>query len=155
MKRILFVCLGNICRSPTAEAVFKKHLSEAGMDQEISVDSCGTGAWHVGHSPDQRTIEAASNRGYDLSELRARKLVAEDFKRFDYILAMDTRNLADILKKSPSDFSGKIQLFLDYAPQTNVIEVPDPYYGGEQGFERVLDLVEQASKGLVKALKDA
>lgn len=155
MKRILFVCLGNICRSPTAEAVFKKQLDEAGLTDQVVVDSCGTGAWHVGHSPDQRTITAAAKRGYDLSELRARKLVAEDFKRFDYILAMDTRNLADILKKAPSDFGGKIQLFLDYAPQSNVIEVPDPYYGGDQGFERVLDLVEQASQGLLKALQNA
>lgn len=155
MKRILFVCLGNICRSPTAEAVFTQQLRETELATEITVDSCGTGAWHVGHSPDQRTIEAAAKRGYDLTELRARKLVAEDFKRFDYILAMDTRNLADILKKAPSDFPGKIQLFLDYAPESNVIEVPDPYYGGDQGFERVLDLVEYASQGLLKALKNA
>lgn len=149
MVNVLFVCLGNICRSPTAHGVFEKKVAEAGLSDVITIDSCGTGSWHIGHEPDDRTVQAAADRGYNLSHLRARKLVAEDFVRYDYILAMDARNLADVIKKAPSDFSGQLQLLLDYSPITTMTEVPDPYYGGSDGFERVFDLVESACDGLL------
>jgi protein-tyrosine phosphatase len=153
MKKILFVCLGNICRSPTAHGVLLKKAELAGLKDQIEVDSCGTGSWHIGQPPDERTVEAAEARGYDLSELRARRLNASDYKNFDYILAMDTRNLADVIKNAPSDYSGKIKLFLDYAPHFNMTEVPDPYYGGQDGFERVLELIEAACDGLLDEIK--
>lgn len=153
MKKVLFVCLGNICRSPTAHAVLESFIKEQGLESEIQVDSCGTGAWHIGHAPDERSTKAAAKRGYDLTSLRARKFTEQDFVDFDYILTMDTRNMADIMKMAPSDFSGRIQLFLDYADGLNVIEVPDPYHGGVDGFELVLDLVESGCKGLLAKLK--
>ena len=154
MVRVLFVCLGNICRSPTAQGVFEKLIADEGLQHMVEIDSCGTGAWHIGEPPDERTQKAAKQRGYDLSHLRARKLVDEDFQRFDYILSMDTRNLADVIKRAPYDYGGVIKLFLDYSEERNIIEVPDPYYGGDEGFERVFNIVEGACHGLLKELKE-
>ncbi|CAA0097455.1 Low molecular weight protein-tyrosine-phosphatase YfkJ [BD1-7 clade bacterium] len=152
MTKVLFVCLGNICRSPTAHGIFEKMIAEAGLQNHIGVDSCGTGAWHIGNPPDDRTIAAAAGRGYDLSALRARKLCAADFDDFDYILAMDTRNLADIIKNAPDNYPGRIQLLLDYLEDDNILEVPDPYYGNGEGFERVFGLIESACESLLKEL---
>lgn len=150
--RVLFVCLGNICRSPTAEAVLRQRLQQAGLAERIEVDSAGTGDWHVGKAPDPRTQEAASRRGYDLSGLRGRQVCADDFSRFDLVLAMDGANLRDLQRMRPAQAQGELDLYLrryDLA----VDEVPDPYYGGTEGFEQVLDLLEQASDALLIELK--
>lgn len=150
--RVLFVCLGNICRSPTAEGVFRHKLREAGLEGRIEVDSAGTGDWHVGKPPDSRTRRAAQRRGYDLSPLRGRQVAAADFARFDLILAMDQRNLQHLQGLRPATAPTELDLFLRrYALALD--EVPDPYYGGEEGFERVLDLIEQASEALLAELK--
>lgn len=154
MIRVLFVCLGNICRSPTAEGVFTHIAAQAGLASKLQIDSCGTGAWHVGSAPDARSIDAAKKRGVDISVLRARQLHADDFIHFDYMIAMDRSNLADIKARCPSASKARICLFLDYATRSEVDEVPDPYYGGEDGFEQVLDLVEQASHGLLAEITD-
>ncbi len=150
--RILFVCLGNICRSPTAHGVFQQMVDDAGLTDQIQVDSCGTGSWHIGHSPDERMQAAALEKGYDLSSLVARRLSPEDFEDYDYLLAMDTRNLADIIKQAPKHFSGRIQLFMDYSDEKKILEVPDPYYGGEQGFSHVVSLIEQGCQGLFETV---
>jgi protein-tyrosine phosphatase len=153
---VLFVCLGNICRSPTAHGVFEQMVSEAGLQQYIIVDSCGTGDWHIGHSPDKRSASAALSRGYDLSHLRSRQINGNDFNQFDYILVMDQQNLIDVQAMCPSDFTGKLELFLDYANNFSATkEVPDPYYGGLSGFDDVIDLVEDASKTLLSTLQMA
>lgn len=149
--RVLFVCLGNICRSPTAEGVFRRELEAAGLAHRVEVDSCGIGGWHVGKGPDTRAAAAARRRGIDLSELRARQLAAEDFSRFDYLLAMDHDNLAVLRQQCPDGCGAHIGLFLDFAGEVDR-PVPDPYYGGEQGFEEVLDLIEAASRGLVEEI---
>lgn len=154
MVRVLFVCLGNICRSPTAHGVFEKLVKDAGLQHLIEIDSCGTGAWHVGEAPDERTQKKAKDKGYDLSYLRARKLNKEDFEKFDYILSMDTRNLADVIKKAPATYNGTIKLFLDYSQERNILEVPDPFYGDDETFERVFNLVESTCKGLMQELKE-
>ncbi|MDT4849492.1 Low molecular weight protein-tyrosine-phosphatase YfkJ [compost metagenome] len=149
--RILFVCLGNICRSPTAEAVLRHKLRELGLEG-VEVDSAGTGDWHVGKPPDSRTRQAAQLRGYDLSALRGRQVCAGDFRRFDLILAMDNSNLEQLRRMSPDGAMAELDLFLrryDLA----LDEVPDPYYGGEEGFEQVLDLLEQACDGLLRELR--
>ncbi|UYG08899.1 low molecular weight protein-tyrosine-phosphatase [Halomonas sp. M4R1S46] len=150
--RVLFVCLGNICRSPTAEGMFRRHLDEAGLSARVEVDSCGIGPWHVGKAPDPRAQLAAAERGLDLSALRARQLAADDFARFDYLLAMDQDNLAALKAQRPAESEAHVGLFLDFAGLRDRA-VPDPYYGGDQGFEEVLDLVEAASLGLVAALR--
>ncbi len=152
MKRVLFVCLGNICRSPTAHGVFEQLATERGVS--VRVDSCGTGGWHAGEPPDARATAAAATRGYDLSPLRARQLASQDFDHFDYILAMDEQNLRDVEALRPADYAGHVGLFLDYTGQSGA-EVPDPYYGGAAGFDRVLDLIEAASEGLLAELRDA
>lgn len=149
--KVLFVCLGNICRSPTAEGVFRQTLKQAGLEHRVLIDSCGTGSWHIGAKPDARTIKAAAQYGYDLSGLRARQICREDFDYFDYILAMDKQNLNDLKAMSPPNFTGCLGLFLDFA-DTRETEVPDPYYGTEQGFTAVLNLVEKASLGLLQAM---
>jgi protein-tyrosine phosphatase len=151
--RILFVCLGNICRSPTAEAVFRHLLANVASDLEIEVDSAGIGSWHIGEPPDERAQAAARRRGFEMGELRARQIVREDFERFDLILAMDRENLAELRKRSPPQFRERVRLFLEYAPDLGEEEVPDPYYGGEAGFEAVLDLAEQAARGLLEHLR--
>ncbi|WP_221798671.1 low molecular weight protein-tyrosine-phosphatase [Oceanobacter mangrovi] len=148
---VLFVCLGNICRSPTAHGVFQQMIDDAGLADRVRVDSCGTGGWHVGEAPDRRSTAEAARRGYQLAHLRARQLVSEDLAEFDYVLAMDGNNLSEIkkLQKKSKVDSASIQLFLEYASQQPVREVPDPYYGGADGFAEVLDLVEAASRGLL------
>lgn len=148
--RVLFVCMGNICRSPTAEGVFR-HLVEAqGLTEKIIVDSAGTHNYHVGDAPDARSQAAAERRGYDLSRLRARQVVRDDFSTFDYVLAMDEGNLGLLRQQCPEANRGKLKLFLAYADNVELREVPDPYYGGAQGFEQVLDLVENAARGLLR-----
>jgi protein-tyrosine phosphatase len=145
--------MGNICRSPTAEGVFRAALVQQGLTDFVHADSAGTGDWHVGSPPDRRAIEAAHRRGYDLAKLRARQVGSGDFARFGWILAMDRVNLRELEAMRPSTFSGHLGLFLDVAPDLGVREVPDPYYGGQDGFERVLDLVEAASAALVLRLR--
>jgi protein-tyrosine phosphatase len=153
--RVLFVCLGNICRSPTAHGVFESLVASRGLDQAIAVDSCGTGDWHVGHPPDRRAAAEALKRGYEIGHLRARQVVPADFSRFHYILAMDRTNLADLQAMCPPEFSGQLDLFLSYAPGVGLDEVPDPYYGSDDGFSRVLNLVEEASEGLLEEIRGA
>lgn len=150
-KRILFFCMGNICRSPTADGVMRAKLKAAGLD--IEVDSAGTHGYHVGAPPDERSQAHALKRGYDLSPLRARKLVAQDFERFDLVLAMDADNLGHAEALCPPAHRQRLKLLLDYAPHMGKRHVPDPYYGGEAGFEEVLDLVEAACDGLVASLR--
>ncbi|MFZ3153153.1 low molecular weight protein-tyrosine-phosphatase [Pseudomonas sp.] len=150
--RVLFVCLGNICRSPTAEGVLRHKLREAGLEWRVEVDSAGTGDWHVGKPADSRTRQAAQQRGYDLSALRARQVKAADFHAFDLILAMDNSNLHDLQQLRPSNAAAELDLFLRRY-QLALDEVPDPYYGGEAGFAQVLDLLEQACDALVRELK--
>lgn len=150
--RVLFVCLGNICRSPTAEGVLRHKLREAGLEGRIEVDSAGTGDWHVGKAPDIRTRQAALQRGYDLSALRGRQVTAADFRRFDLILAMDNSNLSNLQRLNPGRDGVELDLFLRRY-QLALDEVPDPYYGGAEGFEQVLDLLEQACDALLVELK--
>lgn len=151
---VLFVCLGNICRSPTAQGVFEHLLSRESMVDEINVDSAGTGDWHIGKAPDPRTRAAAMRRGYSLEHLRARTVASDDFTRFDYILAMDAANLRELRTLCPRDYQGHLGLFLEFAANSRVNEVPDPYYtSGDQGFDEVLDLVEAASKGLLRHIR--
>lgn len=148
---ILFVCLGNICRSPTAEAVFRKRAKDANLG--IRIESAGTGGWHKGDPPDPRARAAGEARGYSFAGQEARRVENNDFAVFDLILAMDQRNLDDLKSICPSAARDKIKLFLDFAPHLSVSEVPDPYYGGDAGFDHVLDLVEAASDGLIEKLK--
>lgn len=151
--KILFVCLGNICRSPTAEGIFRKVVNDARMDDQIHIDSAGTGGWHVGKAPDPRTVSIAQRRGYDLSAIRARQVRAADFNEFDYILAMDTSNLTYLQNLAPKNYSGHLGLFLDFSTQQTHSEVPDPYYGDGGGFELVLNLIEDAASGLLLKLR--
>ena len=150
---ILFVCLGNICRSPTAQGVFAKQLEDAGLTDAIRIDSAGTGEWHVGKSPDPRATEAARQRGIDLTTQRARQVSLEDFYTFDHILAMDRANLGDLRSMAPPNAEATVELFLGYARHADTDEVPDPYYGGESGFARVLDLITDAGEGLLAELR--
>ncbi len=147
---VLFVCLGNICRSPTAHGIFAELVNKNGLSGQISIDSAGTGDWHLGRAPDQRAQQAALARGYDLSPLRARLVSADDFNHFDFILAMDRENLKDLKAMKPRDYCGHLGLFLRFAATRGPNEVPDPYYGGPQGFEQVIDLVEEAAQGLLE-----
>jgi protein-tyrosine phosphatase len=151
--KILFVCLGNICRSPTAEAVFREIVARGAPDLQIEIDSAGTAAYHVGAPPDPRTRQAALRRGYDMSALRARVVETQDFTRFDLILAMDRQNLEALQRRAPADARHRIRLFLEFAPEGDTTEVPDPYYGGTNGFEEVLDLVEAAAQGLLQHVR--
>jgi protein-tyrosine phosphatase len=150
---VLLVCLGNICRSPTAEGVLRKMLADAGLDGRVHVDSAGTTGYHEGAPPDARAVAAARVRGFDLSGIRARRLVPEDFERFDLILAMDEENLGDLRDVAPDGARARLGLLLDYAAGQRGRAVPDPYYGGRNGFERVLDLVTEACAGLVDELR--
>ncbi|WP_290699479.1 low molecular weight protein-tyrosine-phosphatase [Amphritea sp.] len=148
---VVFVCLGNICRSPTAHGVFRELVERSGLAHRIEIDSAGTAAYHVGNSPDHRSAAAALQRGYDLSDLRARQAIVADFGRYDYILAMDVQNLENLQSICPTSYAGYLGLFLELA-DLEEREVPDPYYGGSSGFDHVLDLVEAASEALLKRI---
>ncbi len=153
MVRVLFVCMGNICRSPLAQGVFENVLRREGLEDEVFVDSAGTGSWHVGEPPDVRAQRSASLRGVDLSSQRARRVTPEDCQRFDYVLTMDKENyraVAALCRRG----GAVVRPFLDYAPGHPELEVPDPFYGGPEGFEYVLDLVEEASEGLLEEIKN-
>lgn len=151
--RVLFVCAGNICRSPTAEGVFRHSVASAGLGQKVFLDSAGTHGYHVGHPPDRRAQLAAAQRGYDIAGLRARQVTGQDFIEFDYILAMDLENLSHLKQVAPAQHLGKLALFMDYGRARQGEEVPDPYYGGAQGFELVLDMAEDAAQGLLQQIK--
>lgn len=153
--KVLFICMGNICRSPTAEGVFRNLVQGAGLAQQILIDSAGTHDYHIGKPPDRRAQAAAVQRGYDLSDLRGRQVETRDFDEFDYILVMDADNLANLNRIKPSQHRARLGLFLEYGQRFTEREVPDPYYGGVQGFDYVLDLVEDAAAGLLaKILRD-
>jgi protein-tyrosine phosphatase len=153
MIRVLFVCLGNICRSPTAEGVLRAVAAREAPELGLEVDSAGTAGYHVGEPPDARTRQAAARRGYDLSSLRARIVEPRDFERFDLILAMDRENLSVLQRRAPPSAHERLHLFLEFAPQREIEDVPDPYYGGVNGFEEVLDMVEAATRGLLMHLR--
>jgi protein-tyrosine phosphatase len=147
--RVLFVCMGNICRSPMAEGVFKQMVRQAGLDDVVKAESAGTHAFHNGESPDKRSVAAAAKRGYDISEQRARRVKDKDFEDYDMILAMDWENLALLQQTAPKIHHHKIQLLMRYATEHETATIPDPYYGGAQGFEQALDYVEDACTGLL------
>jgi protein-tyrosine phosphatase len=153
MVKVLFVCMGNICRSPTAEGVFQHHLAAQGLEGQVSVDSAGTHGWHAGNPPDPRSVSAARDRGIDISYVRSRKVRPSDFTEFDYILAMDRDNLNDMVDAAVKDGTARVQLFLEFASDLDATDVPDPYYGGESGFDHVLDLIEAASEGLIAHIR--
>ncbi|MCH9696478.1 MAG: low molecular weight phosphotyrosine protein phosphatase [Gammaproteobacteria bacterium] len=150
--KILFVCLGNICRSPLAQGVFEKQAETASVLELIHIDSAGTHAYHIGELPDPRSMSIASTNNIDLSSQRARKVHETDFETFDYILAMDQDNYANLYADCPEQYRERLHLFLNFAPHLDLKDVPDPYYGGNFGFERVYDLVFEASEGLIKTL---
>jgi protein-tyrosine phosphatase len=153
--KVLFVCLGNICRSPTAEGVFRDLVGKTAPDLQVHIDSAGTAGYHIGAAPDARSQSAALRRGIDISDLRARQISRGDFTAFDLILAMDGDNLRDLEAKCPSHAHARLRLFLDYAPQTGRTEIPDPYYGGAADFELVLDLCAAAARGLIVELQES
>ena len=147
--KALFICMGNICRSPTAEGVFRDKARKAGLEKQIEIDSAGTHDYHIGSAPDARAQNAALGRGYDLSTLRGRQVSDQDFAAFDYILAMDRDNLRNLLRRCPEQYKHKVRLYLAFSRRFPNLNVPDPYYGGSQGFEQVLDMVEDAAEGLL------
>ena len=153
MVKVLFVCLGNSCRSPTAEGVFTALIDREGLTDLVSVDSAGTGDWHVGDQPDRRAQAAAKARGYDLSIQRARQIKEMDFWDFDYVIAMASQNHSALSMMAPTNAQDRIRMFLSFAPKEGITDVPDPYYGGANGFDHVLDLVEAASLGLLQELR--
>ncbi len=148
------ICMGNICRSPTAEGVFRRLAEQTGVLDRLLIDSAGTHDYHVGSVPDERAQEAARRRGYDLSGLRARQVADRDFERFDYLLAMDRENLAALQRRCPPEHQHKLRLYLSFSERFNGQEVPDPYYGGRQGFDLVLDMVEDAAQGLLGEIRN-
>lgn len=149
MVKVCFVCMGNICRSPTAEGVFRQHVKARDLSSHILIDSAGTHGLHSGKSPDQRSIRAAKRRGFDLRAIRSRPVEPKDFVTFDFIVAMDSMNLGGLIDMSPESELHKLSLMMDYAPDRVETEVPDPYYRGKDGFELVLDMIEDASLGLL------
>jgi protein-tyrosine phosphatase len=151
--KVLFVCMGNICRSPTAEGVFTKLIAEKNLTTQFAIDSAGTHAYHVGNPPDARAQQAALKRGVELQHLRARKVHSSDFEYFDFVLAMDDDNYSILIHDCPNEHKAKVKYFLEYAPHLGIREVPDPYYGEKLGFERVLDMVEDASLGFLESLQ--
>lgn len=153
--KVLFVCMGNICRSPTAEGVFTKLIADKNLNAKFTVDSAGTHAYHIGNPPDYRAQQAARRRGVELENLRARKVHSSDFEYFDYVLVMDDDNYQIVMNDCPREHKDKVKYFLDFAPHLGVREVPDPYYGEKMGFERVLDMVEDASHGFLESLKQS
>ncbi|TJZ72891.1 low molecular weight protein-tyrosine-phosphatase [Chitiniphilus eburneus] len=150
---VLFVCTGNICRSPTADGILRHMVKAAGLENCVEVDSAGTHDYHVGEAPDRRAQSHAAKRGYDLCSLRAREVVEADFARFDLVLAMDEGHLALLRRRCPEPYRERVKLFLDFATRFHEREVPDPYYGGPQGFEHVLDLVEDGCRGLMAHIR--
>ncbi len=150
--KVLFVCMGNICRSPTAEGVFAKRLKERNLEAYFVIDSAGTHAAHIGEAPDLRAQSAALERDVELTHICARKVIMGDFEDFDYLLAMDDDNYAALMEACPEEYKDKVSYFLDYAPHLGEREVPDPYFGGKYGFERVLDMAEAASEGFLNTL---
>jgi low molecular weight protein-tyrosine phosphatase len=153
MVKVLFVCMGNICRSPTAQGVFEHLVEGQGLTSLIQIDSAGTHAYHVGEPPDGRATQAARKRSIDLGSQRARRVSGDDFLDFDYVLAMDRNNYDDLMSLCPPDHQSKLHLFLEFASGLEEDEVPDPYYGGITGFDRVLDLIERASQGLLAEIR--
>jgi protein-tyrosine phosphatase len=151
--RILFVCMGNICRSPTAEGVFRRVLQVHAPDLQVEIDSAGTHDYHVGSAPDRRAVAAAARRGVDLSRLRARHVSDADFEHFDLILAMDEENLRELRLRAGPQYRERIRLIMDFAPSAVSRGIPDPYYGGPEGFENVLDLLEEAAQALLEHLR--
>ncbi len=149
---VLFICMGNICRSPTAQGVFESLVKRSGLAEVIRIDSAGTHAYHIGNQPDSRSQQAALGRGVDLSKQRARQVQTTDFSDFDYVLAMDLHNLQALQRFAQAQQAKNLQLFMEFASRWREREVPDPYYGGSQGFERVLDMIEDASEGLLEHL---
>ncbi len=153
MIRVLFVCLGNICRSPTAQGVFESLIAAEGLGNAIGADSAGTGAYHLGQPPDHRATAAAALRGIDLSNYRARQVMGQDFHDFHLVLAMDRSNQVAMTGIVPKGREDRLGMFLDFAPELAIDEVPDPYYGGGGGFERVLDIIEAGSRGLLSQIR--
>jgi protein-tyrosine phosphatase len=153
MVSVLFCCMGNICRSPTAEGVFRSQVVAAGLEKQIRIDSAGTHSYHIGHAPDARSQAAATARGIGLGDLRARQVAQRDFSDFDFILAMDRDNLAELVRIAPQEYRDKPVLFMDYSARRAGAEVPDPYYGGLGDFETVLDMAEDGCAGLLDAIK--
>lgn len=152
-SKVLFVCMGNICRSPTAEGVFRQMVKDAQLDHEISVDSAGTHAYHLGNNPDPRATAAAAKRGYDISNLVSRQVTVEDFRDSDVILAMDWDNMSLLQQQCPRQYQHKIQLMMRYATEHDEATVPDPYYGGPDGFDTVLNYIEDSCTGLLEVLR--
>lgn len=153
MVKVLFVCMGNICRSPTAEGVFRHLAGRHGLESLVEIDSAGTHAYHIGNPPDRRSQAATLRRGIDISAQQARRVEVADFETFDYILAMDEENIENLHALCPPEHRHKVRLFLEFAPHLGSREVPDPYYGGLSGFERVLDMIEAAAEGLIEEVK--
>lgn len=151
--KVLMVCMGNICRSPMAHGYFEHLVKSAGLEDRIHVDSAGTHSYHIGNPPDRRAQQTSLRRGIDLSTQRARKALSEDFEIFDYILAMDRDNQRLLAELSPQGLEHKLRLFMEFAPGRKETEVPDPYYGGDEGFERVFDMVEAAAAGLLEDIR--
>ena len=150
MKNLLMVCMGNICRSPMAKTVMQKMALDAGLSKELKIDSAGTHAQHLGERPDVRAVAALARRGYQTGPFRSRRIIAQDFDKFDLILAMDAGNLAEMRRICPPEHAAKLKLFLEFSGKVPEAEVPDPYFGNAQGFERVLDLCEAGARGLIK-----
>lgn len=153
MVKVLFVCLGNICRSPTAEGVFRKLVREHDLAQHFEIDSAGTHAYHIDEAPDERAQAACARRGIDISRLRGRKAIAGDIQSFDYVLAMDRENYENLRRICPPGFETRIRLFMEFARNRREQEVPDPYFGGAGGFDRVLDMIEDAAQGLLEEIR--
>ena len=151
---VLFVCMGNICRSPTAEGVFRHKVNAAGLGNDIRIDSAGTIAYHIGHPPDERATKAALKRGIDLSTQRARKVTSADFETFDFVIAMDSDNRYELEVICPPGYEDRLHMFMKFARNCSSTDVPDPYYGGGRGFETVLDMVDDAAEGLLQYLQE-
>jgi len=153
MTNVLFVCMGNICRSPTAEGVFQKMIRDSGLESNVRIESAGTHAYHVGEPPDLRAQQAARKRGYEIADLRARQIAQDDFREFDLILAMDWENLSMLQQQCPRSYKHKLHLLMRFAGEHDAATVPDPYYGSAEGFNTVLDYVEDACQGLIEVVR--